>query len=106
MSFQTPLTSWSVFNPWARRVSVRGQRGVAVGVCVGEAVVVGFRVSHVRKGLALLRFRVGEDPVQRPLQVIVLNSKVFINRNTLFVPGLGNSQQIKSRFYICFLVRI
>lgn len=77
-SKQLELTSWSVFDPGARRVSVWGQRGVAVRVGVGEGVVVGLRVGHVWQGVALLLLRVGEDPVQRSLQVIVLKEHFHI----------------------------
>lgn len=66
------LTSWSILDPRARRVSVWGQRGVAVWVGVGESVVVGLCVSHVWKGVTLLLLRVGEDPVECSLKVIVL----------------------------------
>lgn len=67
-----PLTSRPVFDPRTGHVSVRGERGVAVGVCVGEGVVVGLHVGHIGRGVALLLLRVSEDPVQGSLQVIVL----------------------------------
>ena len=46
-----------------------------MGVGVGEDVVVGLCVGYVRQGVTLLHFRVGEDPVQSPLQVVVLKNK-------------------------------
>ena len=79
------LTSGSVFDPGARGILVWGQRGVAVRVCVGEGVVVGLHdVRHVQKVvtslLLLLPLRVGEDPVQSPLQVVVLKQQMLFHR--------------------------
>lgn len=71
-----PLTSGSVLDAGARGVGVRGQGGVAVGVGVGEGVVGGLRVRHVGQHVAtLLLLRVREDPVQRSLQVVVLEHR-------------------------------
>lgn len=51
-------------------------------VGIGEGAVVGLRgIGHVRQGVAsllLLPLRVGEDPVQRPLQVVVLKQRMLV----------------------------
>lgn len=92
------LTSRPVFDPRTRHVSVWGERGVAVGVCVGEGVVVGLHVCHVGRSVTLLLLRVSEDPVQCSLKVIVLeerHAQVGVTRNKAhlcidFLPLLHN----------------
>ena len=79
---KNPLTSRSVFDSGARRVSVWGQCGVAVRVGVGEGVVGGLCVSHVRKGIALLLLWVGEDPVECSFKIIILESDKSTPNNT------------------------